>query len=257
MILRANNGGKKYKRIISVVPSLSELLFDLGLNEEVIGITKFCIHPQKWFKEKVRIGGTKTLQIEKIQALRPDLIIANKEENDKGQIERLAENCDVYLSDVNTLPDALKMIVRIGELTDHRQQAMELRFKIKKGFDTLSRHHATPNIRSAYFIWKNPWMVAANNTFINEMMRYAGLKNIFEEMSRYPAITIEELERLEPDLILLSTEPYPFKEKDKEEFDLLFPKTKIAIADGEMFSWYGSRLLKSIDYFHSFRKNIS
>ncbi|MGN6268251.1 MAG: ABC transporter substrate-binding protein [Ginsengibacter sp.] len=257
MILPVNNSDKKYKRIISVVPSLTELLFDLGLNEEVIGITKFCIHPQKWFKEKARIGGTKNLQIEKIQALQPDLIIANKEENDKGQIERLAENCDVYLSDVNTLADALKMIVRIGEMTDRLQQAMELRFKIKKGFDALSRNQTTPKIRSAYFIWKNPWMVAANNTFINEMMRYAGLENIFEEMSRYPAITMEEIECLKPDLILLSTEPYPFKEKDKDEFSKLFPQIKIAIADGEMFSWYGSRLLKSVDYFHSFRKNIS
>ncbi|MGN6342633.1 MAG: ABC transporter substrate-binding protein [Ginsengibacter sp.] len=257
MILSANNSDKKYKRIISVVPSLTELLFDLGMNEEVIGITRFCIHPPKWFKEKARIGGTKNLQIEKIQALQPDLIIANKEENDKGQIERLAENCDVYLSDVNTLPDALDMIVRIGELTDHLQQAMELRFKIKKGFDALSRDQTTPKIRSAYFIWKNPWMVAANNTFINEMMLYAGLENIFEEMSRYPAITMEEIECLKPDLILLSTEPYPFKEKDKKEFDFLFPQTKIAVADGEMFSWYGSRLLKSVDYFHSFRKNIS
>ncbi|MGN6296774.1 MAG: ABC transporter substrate-binding protein [Ginsengibacter sp.] len=257
MILSANNSDKKYKRIISVVPSLTELLFDLGMNEEVIGITRFCIHPQKWFKEKARIGGTKNLQIEKIQALQPDLIIANKEENDKGQIERLAENCDVYLSDVNTLVDALKMIVRIGELTDHLQQAMELRFKIKKGFDALSRNQTTPKIRSAYFIWKNPWMVAANNTFINEMMRYARLENIFEEMSRYPAITMEEIECLKPDLILLSTEPYPFKENDKDEFSKLFPQIRIAIADGEMFSWYGSRLLKSVDYFHSFRKNIS
>lgn len=257
MILSVNNSDKKYKRIISVVPSLTELLFDLGMNEEVIGITGFCIHPQKWFKEKVRIGGTKNLHIEKIQALQPDLIIANKEENDKRQIEKLAENCDVYLSDVNTLPDALDMIVRIGELTDHLQQAMELRFKIKKGFDALSRNQTTPKIRSAYFIWKNPWMVAANNTFINEMMRYAGLENIFEEMSRYPAITMEEIECLKPDLILLSTEPYPFKENDKDEFSKLFPQIRIAIADGEMFSWYGSRLLKSVDYFHSFRKNIS
>lgn len=114
------------KRIISVVPSQTELLHSLGMEEEVIGITKFCVHPQQWFRIKIRIGGTKQLDIGKIKNLQPDLIIANKEENTRDQIEKLAIHFPVWISDVNTLEDALSMIYSIGNMLDKKTSGITL-----------------------------------------------------------------------------------------------------------------------------------
>ena len=259
MILSENPfGNKKYSRIVSLVPSQTELLFYLGLEKEVIGITKFCIHPENWLKEKPVIGGTKNVNLQKIHALSPDLIIANKEENVKEQIEELAQKYDVYLSEVDNLKQALEMINSIGKLTERSKKAFELSSEIHYGFENLNKLiSGKRKIPAAYLIWKDPWMVAANNTFINEMMKYAGLENVFGEYIRYPQTSMEELKQQNPELILLSTEPYPFKEKHKATFNETFPSKKNEIVDGEMFSWYGSRLLKSIEYFHSFIKNHS
>ena len=111
------------RRIISLVPSQTELLYDLGLEEEVVGITKFCVHPPEWFQSKARVGGTKTIHFEKIKALQPDLIIGNKEENEREQIEALAECFPVWMSDIATLEDALDMMLRVGALVDRPEQA--------------------------------------------------------------------------------------------------------------------------------------
>lgn len=257
MILSSNNfGQKKYCRIVSLVPSQTELLYYLGLETEVVGITKFCIHPQKWFRKKVRIGGTKNVNFQKLHALSPDLIIGNKEENVKEQVEQLAERYDVYISDVNNLKEAVSMIQDIGKLVGRPENASVLRSIIREKFEKLNRITLEKRkIPAAYFIWKDPWMVAASQTFINDMMKYAGLQNVFTDLERYPVISMEELQKQNPEMILLSTEPYPFNEKHKEAIEQLFPKINIEIVDGEMFSWYGSRLLKSIEYFHSFLKN--
>lgn len=247
---------KTYSRIISLVPSQTELLFYLGLENEVIGITKFCIHPQKWFREKTRVGGTKKIILQKITQLSPDLIIANKEENVKQQIEELSEKYDVWITDVNNLADAIKMINDIGKLTNHANQALQLSLEIENGFKKLKAISSLKRkITTAYFIWKDPYMVAANNTFINEMMKYCGLQNVFEDQNRYPEISLDELKKHKTELILLSSEPYPFGEKHKKEIQKIVPGIKIELADGEMFSWYGNRLLKSVDYFLSFLNN--
>lgn len=257
MILKQNIPvNKKYSRIISLVPSQTELLFYLGLEKEVIGITKFCIHPNTWYRSKIRIGGTKNINIKTINQLSPDLIIANKEENVKEQVEELAEKYDVWITDVNDLADAIKMIKDIGILTERAESASALALQIDEGFEKLKKAFSSQRkIPTAYFIWKDPYMVAGGGTFINDMMSYCGLENIFSDKSRYPQITLEEINEKNCELILLSSEPYPFKEKHKEEIQKQF-SGEIALADGEMFSWYGNRLLKSIDYFHSFLNNL-
>ncbi len=247
---------KKYSRIISLVPSQTELLAYLGFEEEVVGITKFCIHPSGWFHQKTRVGGTKNINLEKIEELSPDLIIANKEENVKEQIEQLSKKYNVWVTDVNNLDEAIKMINDIGKLTQRQQQASSLSLKIKEGFEKLKKTGAEKRkIRAAYFIWKDPWMVAASQTFINDMLKYAGFENVFANLDRYPEISLDELKKINTELILLSSEPYPFNEKHKREIEKLNPDIKIEIVDGEMFSWYGSRLLKSVDYFLSFFKH--
>lgn len=245
------------KRIISIVPSQTELLFDLGLTNEVAGITRFCIHPGHRFNATPKVGGTKKLKFDKIAELKPDLIIGNKEENEKAQIEELEKDFPVWMSDVQTLEDALLMIKMLGEITDTGEKAHELCGSIIDGFARLSKANTAP-VKTAYLIWRNPYMGASSNTFINEMMKQCNMKNVLEgfvpnaddsESLRYPMFNIDELKELDPELILLSSEPFPFKEKHVQEISKELPHAEIRIVDGEMFSWYGSRLVHSSNYF--------
>jgi ABC-type Fe3+-hydroxamate transport system substrate-binding protein len=239
------------KRIISLVPSQTELLFDLGLNEEVAGITKFCVHPVDWFRTKQRVGGTKQLKAEKIKALQPDLIIANKEENVQEQIEELEMHFPVWISDVNNLDDAVRMISDIGDITGKQPAALKMANRIKNDFAQL--RPAGPAIRTCYLIWRQPHMTIGGDTFINDMLERAGFENIFRERTRYPTISAEELKANNCQLILLSSEPFPFQQRHADEWKQQLPATPILFADGEMFSWYGSRLLKAPAYFKELR----
>lgn len=242
------------KRIISLVPSQTELLFDLGLDEQVIGITKFCVHPEHWFRTKTRIGGTKQLHPEKIKQLQPDLIIANKEENVQSQIEELAKDFPVWVSDVNNLNGALEMIESVGEIINKQSKAKELIDQIKNGFAQLQTTNYKPH--TCYLIWKDPYMTVGGDTFINDMLNRAGCQNIFEDLARYPEITIEQLRKVNCQLLLLSSEPFPFKQKHVEEIQPLLPDTKIILVDGEMFSWYGTHLVKAPSYFQQLQNQV-
>jgi ABC-type Fe3+-hydroxamate transport system substrate-binding protein len=244
------------QRIVSVVPSQTELLFDLELNDVVVGITKFCVHPEKWFRSKTRVGGTKSLNLDTIHFLEPDLIIANKEENTKQQIEELAKVYPVWISDVSDLSTALQMIRSIGELTNKQEKAAGIVTRIQHAFDSLAIIVQRMNHRpgTAFLIWKDPYMTIGADTFIHAMLTTCGLRNIFEHLTRYPQVTIEELQQVNPggkphcELLLLSSEPFPFKQKHAQELQLQLPATKIMLVDGEMFSWYGSRLLYTAEY---------
>lgn len=245
------------KRIISLVPSQTELLYDLGLDGETIGITKFCVHPQNWFKTKQRVGGTKTVNIEKIHQLKPDILIANKEENVKEQVEELALHYPVWLSDVNNLPDALQMIENIGALTDKQTEAKTIVTSIKEGFSKLEESKTqNPKLKTAYLIWRKPYMSVGGDTFISDMLQRCGFENMFSDKKRYPEITIPQLQTDNCQLLLLSSEPYPFKQKHIDELSNQLPGTKIILADGEFFSWYGSRMLQSPAYFKQFITQI-
>lgn len=254
---RKINLPSKPQRIVSLVPSQTELLYDLGLRDEVVGITKFCVHPEEWFRSKTRVGGTKKYDFKKINALNPDLIIGNKEENEKEQVEELMKDYNVWMSDIYNLKDAYDMITRIGTLVGKQQEATSLKLKIESEFNNLNFRNTTSEIRNvSYFIWNNPYMVAGNNTFINEMLKVCGFKNVFETI-RYPEVTTDQIAKANPEIILLSSEPYPFKEKHIQEFKVICPNAKVLIVDGEMFSWYGSRLLKAPAYFKQLIENIS
>ncbi len=235
------------KRIVSIVPSQTELLFDLGLDEQVVGITKFCVHPESWFRSKTRVGGTKKLNIDKIRELQPDLIIANKEENEREQVEELAKEFPVWISDIQNIPQALQMIQVAGQLTGTEDKANQLADDIVLGFNNLPR--AATSKRVAYFIWYNPWMSIGGDTFISNMIQTIGWQNVLKNESRYPEINLEQLKAYNPELVLLSSEPYPFKEKHVEEIKAALPDADVKLVDGEMFSWYGSRLKKAVDYF--------
>lgn len=234
-------------RIVSLVPSQTELLSDLGLDEEVVGITKFCIHPAHWQKEKKIAGGTKSFDFTAIETLKPDLIIANKEENYKEGLAKLGEKYPVWVSDIVTLTDAFRMIRSVGEMTGRNEKALQLINEIQSAFQQLIKKAA---LRILYLIWSNPWMAAGKDTFINSMITETGWINCVAAC-RYPSLTPEEIKDLNPDVILLSSEPFPFREKHSDEIKAMCPASRILFVDGEMFSWYGSRLLKAPEYFNS------
>jgi ABC-type Fe3+-hydroxamate transport system substrate-binding protein len=242
------------KRIVSLVPSQTELVHALGLEDEVVGITKFCVHPEKWFRTKQRIGGTKTIKTDVVKALQPDLIIANKEENVKEQIEELKTVAPVWVSDIQTLDDALQMIQSVGELVNKTTEAGRIVSGIETGFQQL--HSLSTNPLTAYLIWKDPYMAAGGDTFINDIMNRCGFDNVLKDFKRYPEITVEQLLLLDCQLLLLSSEPFPFEEKHVQELQKQLPDTQIVLVDGEMFSWYGSRLLFASGYLTGLITNL-
>ena len=241
------------QRIISLVPSQTELLFDLGLDHEICGVTKFCVHPANKTKTREKIGGTKKFNMDRIHALQPDLIIGNKEENYQEGIQSLQQHYPVWMSDILTLSDACSMINGIATITDRAKEGQEMTDEILRRFSSY-----TPlpgNLSAAYFIWNEPFMVAASDTFINEMLSTFGVTNVFSHLSRYPEVSLEMVTESKPDLILLSSEPYPFNEKHANTFRELLPSSKVIIVDGQYFSWYGSRLLQTPEYFEKLKMN--
>jgi ABC-type Fe3+-hydroxamate transport system substrate-binding protein len=237
------------RRIVSLVPSQTELLHYLGLEETVAGITKFCVHPAHWFRGKIRVGGTKQLHIDVIDRLQPGLILANKEENVKEQVEALAQRYPVYVSDVNNFEDACGMIAAVGQLVNQHAAASLLVNELRQKFGRLAALHTVAPVMAAYLIWRDPYMTAGGDTFINSMLSYCGLQNVFAHQERYPVVTVEELRASQCKVVLLSSEPFPFKEKHIAELAAQLPGVKIILANGEMFSWYGSRMLLAADYF--------
>ena len=248
------------KKIISIVPSQTELLFDLGLDDEVIGITKFCVHPKDWHESKTKVGGTKKLNFEKIKELDPDLIIGNKEENEKSQVEELMKHYPVWMSDIKTLEDALSMIDSIGKITGKEKKALKIENDIREQFSHFKlsiKYLKTDAKRITYLIWRKPYICAGANTFIDHLLHICGLENVFAfQRSVIPEITAEEIKKQNPDLIFLSSEPYPFRQKHIEEFKSICPNAKVVLVDGEMFSWYGSRLLYAPSYFERLLQNL-
>ncbi|HMQ77580.1 MAG TPA: helical backbone metal receptor [Flavobacteriales bacterium] len=236
------------QRIISLVPSQTELLHDLGLGDRVVGITKFCIHPDAWFRSKPRVGGTKKVDMDMVRALRPDLIIGNKEENAQADIEALETEFPVWMSDVRDLESALDMIRRVGTLTGSDSKAAGLIAGIEQAFSSLRSH--SPPLSAAYLIWHAPMMVAGADTFVNDMLGRCGLTNAFAHRpERYPEVSPAELAVADPDVILLSSEPFPFAERHILHYNALCPGAPVHLVDGELFSWYGGRLLKAPAYF--------
>ena len=240
--------------IVSVVPSQTELLYDMGLKSQILGQTLFCVNPKKEFDKATKIGGTKKLNIDKIINLNPDVIIANKEENSREQIERLSEYFPVWVSDIETLEDNYLFIREMGNLFDKQSKALEINNQIKEEFKQLSSF-GVENVPVVYLIWNDPIMSAGQGTFINYMLQMAGYNNLVQSM-RYPEMNIEEIKTLQPKILMLSSEPFPFKAKHIAYFQQICPKAVIQLVDGELFSWYGSRMMFAVPYFIKLRKEI-
>ena len=244
------------KRIISLVPSQTELLFHLGLDKEVVGVTKFCIYPTDWKTRKTIVGGTKNIKMDLIKELNPDLIIANKEENDEDSLRKLMSIYPVWVSDIKRLEDAFHMILSVGRITNSESTSFTWTEKIKKQFKILSLLPKQPR-RVAYLIWSNPLMSVNQDTFIHSLLELNQWDNCFKDkLNRYPEITEEELVDSNPELVFLSSEPFPFKDKHIDRFKQLLPESRVVLVNGEYFSWYGSRLVDSPAYFSSLHKSL-
>ncbi len=232
-------------KVVSLVPSITEALFDLGLTEnEVVGRTKFCIHPEDRVKNVAVIGGTKNINIDKIKALQPDLILANKEENIKEQVESLMQDFKVMVTNVENIEDNYYLLKNLGLLFKKEEKAQLFNLKI---YDILNQIKINSTIKVAYLIWRNPYMTIGSDTFIHKILSEIGFENIFQNCTRYPEITTEDL--ADAEIIMLSSEPFPFQEKHVEELKEFYPDKKIMIVDGEAFSWYGTHIAKCENYF--------
>ncbi len=235
------------ERIISLVPSQTELLAALQLNVQVAGITKFCHYPATWRSGKAIVGGTKNINVEAVAKINPDLVIANKEENCRQQIEELARSYPVWVSDVNSLDLALKMIRSLGEITNRLADALQLLRDISTAFNGLIKN--TLPISAVYLIWKDPYMAAGGDTFIHSMMNQCGFINVFAALQRYPVVTLQDIRQSGCKFVLLSSEPYPFQQKQLDELRSKLPGQHVILVDGSYFSWYGSRLVLAPAYF--------
>ena len=241
------------QRIVSLVPSQTELLHYLGLGDRVVGLTKFCIHPNEWFRSKERIGGTKNPDIEKIIRLNPDLVLANKEENDKKTVLQLAEHIPVWISDVHNMRSAREMILRIGEITHTSGNADKLNGLLSKRLEQVEA--PKQELRTLYLVWNDPIMVAGDDTFINSNMRLFGFHNV-EDRPRYPELSLKSLIETEPDVVLYPSEPFPFKKKHISRFREVLPNAHHLLVDGEAFSWYGNRMLEGLSQINAYRQHI-
>lgn len=242
-------------RIVSLVPSQTETLFDLGLEDELVGVTKFCVHPFHLKATKTIIGGTKQINIAKIQALQPDIIIANKEENTLEIVAQLKEICPVWVTDVLTIEDSIQVIRDFGNLFNKRTDAQKWIQKITFGLTDFQEFIKSKSaLKAAYFIWANPYMVAAGETYINEILKLNKFENIYDSNpkyeGRYPEVIIQKMRiQGDPELVLLSSEPFPFADEHAFELGRHTHHARTIFVDGEYFSWHGTRLVKAFDYF--------
>ena len=245
------------QKIVSLVPSQTELLSYLGLEDKIVGVTKFCVYPSRLRKEKKVVGGTKTVQFDTIRDLNPDIILCNKEENTQEMVRELQKIAPVHVSEINNFEDSLELIAMYGELFQCVEKSAELIVNLKSENEKFQAQIPEKGLKVAYLIWKNPWMAAGGNTFINSMLKLNGLKNVFESNpDRYPQTTLRKLKLLKPDLILLSSEPYPFKRIHVQEIKEVCD-VPILQVNGEFFSWYGSRSLPAFGYFEDFQEQLS
>ncbi len=238
---------RRPRRIISLCPSFTETLFTLGLGDRIVGRTDYCCHPEPAITNIPSLGGPKSIRIEQIDALRPDLIVAVREENQEVAVRTLATRWPVLLLDPESVTTAIDSIRLLGTATGTSSAADRLADQITRAFDSLPDARVIP---IAYLVWKDPCMVAGRSTFIDDVLARLGLVNVARSLAgRYPEVTTQQLANLQPRLLLASSEPFPFSEQHLDELRRLMPGTEPVLVDGEMFGWYGARMLAAADYF--------
>lgn len=240
-------------RLVSLCPSLTELVHDLGAADQVVARTKFCIHPEPWVSGIEAVGGTKNPRIDRIVALAPDLVLMNEEENRAEDARALA---DAGIAVHSTMPrnahDTAEMVRSIAQAIGRVGDGERIATDIERRAARVQRDSAAlAPLSYAYFIWREPWMTINDDTFIAAMLAMAGGRNVFGGLGdRYPTVTVDQLRAAAPDVVFLSSEPFPFAPKHVQELVTAtgWSSDRFALADGEMLSWHGSRTPAGIDY---------
>lgn len=230
-------------RLVSLVPSTTETLFALGCGEALVGYTRFCVHPEGQVSQEKWIGGTKNPKLEQIVALRPDVVLANREENRAEDVAALeAAGIPVWVAEPRTVPDAIADVRALGHLLNRAAEGEALALALEQA---LASVRVGPSRTFAYLIWQEPWMVAGSETFVSSLLALAGGRNAFA--GRYPTIALDNLRGVER--ILLASEPFPFAEKHLDALvQAGIPRTRLRLVDGERLSWHGVRLLHGLPY---------
>ncbi len=240
-------------RIVSLCPSLTELAFDLGCGDQLVGITSYCVHPAQQVDSVEKVGGTKDPNVARIAELRPDLVLMNEEENRSEDAEALrAAGVPLHVSFPRSVTDTAEMVRSVAGALEREDGGEAIAADIERRRDrVLSAARGLPRVPFAYLIWRKPWMSVNSDTFADALLSLAGGRNVFgAEAERYPAFEVEALRDADPRLVLLCTEPFPFEEKHCAELAKLtgLPRERFVVADGELLSWHGSRTPRGIDY---------
>jgi ABC-type Fe3+-hydroxamate transport system substrate-binding protein len=235
-------------RIVSLVPSITELLCDLDLSEQVVGRTGFCIHPWEIVREIPKVGGTKDLKFDRIRELEPTHVVVNVDENRREDAEALAEFIpNVVVTHPLAPRDNLDLYRQMGREFDREAEAEALCEKFEA---SLARVDERPEQRVLYLIWRDPWMTISPETYISQTLGLFNWRTVPASTDeRYPVV---ELGDVEVDRVLLSSEPFHFKEHHVAEVEALVPGAEVSLVDGEMTSWYGSRAIAGIDYLREY-----
>ncbi len=240
-------------RLVSLCPSLTELLHDLGAGAEVVGRTKFCVHPRPWVDGIESVGGTKNPKVGRIVALEPDLVLMNEEENRADDAAALrGAGVTVHSSMPRTAQETANMVRSIAMAIGRDDAGERIARDIEQRAERVQEAaRGLAPVRYAYLIWRDPWMSVSDDTFIAALLGLAGGRNVCGDAGeRYPAITPAQLHDAQPDVVFLSSEPFPFQDKHADELAQLtgMPRGRFVHADGELLSWHGSRTPAGIDY---------
>ena len=222
-------------RVVSLVPSLTETLFDLGAGDAVVGITDFCIFPEGL--ELPRVGGTKNPRVDEIRALAPDLVYMNLEENLERHAKQIEEFAPVFVTEPKTVDDVAELITMLGAI--HRRDPRALS-------ELLARErHSAGDFTFAVPIWKKPWMWCGGDTYVSNLVESIGGHNVLRDRERYPALVIDDVLALKPDIIFLPDEPYLFTDADAAEID---GARVIGPFPGHLFTWHGTRTILGLRF---------
>ncbi len=231
----------KEGKIVSLVPSLTELLYYLGLGEFVVGVTRYCIHPPEALFKSTVLAGTKNFSVKELLATGAHWVLTNREENPKDRVEKIIDHLPVVLTEINKPDDLIPLL---HWLSKQYPQCKPIAQTLEQSIIGLPNElGGLGNGRVLYLIWNKPIMAVGGDTFISTMLNMAGYKNATGHLKRYPAIEPQQLISFKPDFLFLSSEPYPFKDEHIAYFKSLLPETQVLLVDGEPFSWYGNRVL--------------
>jgi ABC-type Fe3+-hydroxamate transport system substrate-binding protein len=245
------------RRVVSLVPSLTETFFALGCAQALVGVTDYCVHPEQGVAALPKVGGTKNPRVDDILALRPDLIIANKEENRRRTVEDLeAGGARVFVTYARSVHAAVEEIGTLGQLMGAEATASLIVERIEEAWVVARSRLREPRPSFAALIWKSPYMAVGDDTFAHALLAESGGANAFAaSQGRYPRVEEADLVTADPDIILLPTEPYAFAEPDRLELARLDCKAardgRIHIVEGELLSWYGPRIGSALELFSS------